>query len=59
MDGDDKKLTLYFPEREHRALKEEAARRGMTMSDIVREALKMRLHIIEHRPASGQPTDPV
>jgi predicted HicB family RNase H-like nuclease len=44
--GDRKPVTIYLQSEEHRQLKIEAAERGMSMSEIVSEALRMRVRLV-------------
>jgi len=47
------KLTIYVPPEVHRALKVEAAERGMTMGEVIIDALQTRIRLLTH-PKDGQ-----
>lgn len=42
------KLTVYVPQEIHRALKVEAAQRGMTMGEVIEDALRTRMRLLNH-----------
>lgn len=46
--SDTRQVLVYLPRDVHRALKDEAVRRKITMGDIVGEALLTRLHYLQH-----------
>ena len=51
--GASRKTTIYLTPSEHQSLKIEAAQRGMTMSEIIIEALKGRLMFFERKGEKG------
>ena len=52
--GDREKVTIYLSEQKHRDLKVEAARRGLSMSDVVEEALAMREQYVVRYTERGE-----
>ena len=47
-EGSKTRVTIYIPEEAHKAIKMEAAQRGMSMSDVIMEALQSRVIVLRH-----------